>query len=381
MQKPKDSLDLHSKLKGKLAVISKVNLKDRHLLSLAYTPGVAEPAKRIAANRKAAYEYTIKGNSVAIVTDGSAVLGLGNLGPHAALPVMEGKAAIFKQFADIDAFPICLATQDTKEIIEIVKAIAPTFGAINLEDIAAPKCFEIEEALQNIGIPVFHDDQHGTAIVVLAALTNALKVAKKKMSEVKIVINGAGAAGTAIAKLLHDQGNITVCDSKGIISRHRKDLNKSKKGLCMITNPSGMRGKLQDALIGADVFIGVSQPRVLTPQMIKSMNQRPIVFAMANPIPEIMPDIAKKAGAFIVATGRSDFPNQVNNALAFPGIFRGVLDMKAPKITSPMKLAAAKALSSLVKNPNRNRIIPSLIDPDVVKAVSRAVKRTRTKHK
>ena len=376
MNNRKDSLKLHKDLRGKLEILSKVNLKNERNLSLAYTPGVAEPVKEIIKDHDAIYKYTIKGNSVAIITDGSAVLGLGNVGPEAALPVMEGKAAIFKEFAGIDAFPICLATQDTKEIIRTIKILSPTFGAINLEDIAAPRCFEIEEALQDIGIPVFHDDQHGTAIVVLAALQNALKVAKKDISKVKVVINGAGAAGTAIAKLLKSPKEVIICDSKGIIDKTRTNLNKYKKALSRITNPKHIKGSLQNALVGADVFIGVSKPNILTTEMIKTMNTKPIIFAMANPVPEIMPDRAKKAGAFIVATGRSDFPNQVNNALVFPGIFRGALDARILRITPAMKMSAAKALAGLVKNPTRQKILPSLTDPRIVSTIAKAIKRT-----
>ena len=375
MRTPKEALDFHEKLRGKLEVISKVSLKNKKNLTLAYTPGVAEPVREIAKNRKDVYKYTIKGNSVAVITDGSAVLGLGNVGPEAALPVMEGKAAIFKEFAGIDAFPICLATQNTKEIIRTVKILSPTFGAINLEDISAPRCFEIEEALQNIGIPVFHDDQHGTAIVVLAALQNALKVAKKDISKVRVVINGAGAAGTALAKLLKSFKEIIVCDSKGVINKKRTDLDKHKKALCKMTNPQSVNGSFRDALVGADVFIGVSRPNILTGDMIKTMNKKPIIFAMANPVPEIMPDKAKKAGAFIVATGRSDFPNQVNNALAFPGIFRGALDARITHITTDMKISAAKALAGLVKIPTRNKILPQLKDPRIVPTIARAIKR------
>ena len=359
-----------------MEVISKVNLKNKRNLTLAYTPGVAEPVREIIKNRQNIYKYTIKGNSVAVITDGSAVLGLGNVGPEAALPVMEGRAAIFKEFADIDAFPICLATQDTKEIIRTIKILSPAFGAINLEDISAPRCFEIEEALQDIGIPVFHDDQHGTAIVVLAALQNALKVAKKGISKVNVVINGAGAAGTAIAKLLKSPKEVIICDSKGIISRKRNNLNQYKRELLKITNPRNIEGSLQDALVGADVFIGVSRPDTLTAKMIKSMNTKSIIFAMANPAPEIMPSEAKKAGAFIVATGRNDFPNQVNNALAFPGIFRGALDARVSRITQTMEMSAAKTLAGLVKNPSREKILPSLTDLRIVPAIARAVKKS-----
>lgn len=376
----KESLDFHKKLRGKLAIISRANLKDKKNLALAYTPGVAEPVREIAKNSEALYKYTIKGNSVAVITDGSAVLGLGNVGPEAALPVMEGKAAIFKEFAGIDAFPICLATQDTQEIIHTVKILSPVFGAINLEDISAPKCFEIEEALQGIGIPVFHDDQHGTAIVVLAALQNALKAAGKDISGAKAVINGAGAAGTAIARLLRSSREVIVCDSKGIISKRRTDLNKYKKGLSRITNPKNIEGSLRDALVGADVFVGVSKPNVLTAKMIKTMSAKPIIFAMANPVPEITPDKAKRAGAFIIATGRSDFPNQVNNALVFPGVFRGALDARASRITPEMKMSAAKALAGLVKNPTRQKILPPLKDPRIVPAVAGAVRKSVQSH-
>ncbi len=382
-----ESVELHRKLGGKLSVVPKITIKTRHDLSLAYTPGVAQPCKEIAKDKNKAYELTIKKNSVAVISDGSAVLGLGNIGAEAAIPVMEGKAVLFKEYGGIDAFPICVTTQDSKELIHIIKNIAPVFGGINLEDISAPRCFEVEEALQNIGIPVFHDDQHGTAIVVLAALLNACKVAGKKMSEVKVVINGAGAAGTAIAKMLLCIGyekdlctpvkDIVVCDSKGIISKDRLDIkiNPAKAELAKLTNRNNVKGTLADAMKGADVFIGVSVANALGEQMVRSMNKKSIIFAMANPVPEVMPDDAIKWGAFIVATGRSDFPNQVNNVLAFPGIFRGALDAKAKRITNKMKIAASHALSSYVKEPAVNNIIPSVLDKAVAKAVAEAVKK------
>ncbi|MBU2101136.1 NADP-dependent malic enzyme [Patescibacteria group bacterium] len=382
------ALNLHKQLKGKLEINSKIKLDTKESLSLAYTPGVAEPSKVIAEKKEAVYDYTIKGNTIAIVSDGSAVLGLGNIGPEAALPVMEGKAAIFKEFADIDAFPICLDTQDTDEIVRTVELISPVFGGINLEDISAPRCFEIEERLQNIGIPVFHDDQHGTAIVLLAGLINASKLAGKKMEDLKVVISGAGAAGTAITRLLkcvnhkNEDGvcvpvrDILVCDSKGIIHSGRADINKYKKEIAQMTNFEEKSGGLGGALVGADVFIGVSAPGILTGEMIKTMNEKPIVFAMANPTPEIMPDEAKEAGVFIMATGRSDFPNQVNNALAFPGIFRGALDIRAKKITPSMKLAAAYALAEFIKSPTPDEILPPVTDRGIVKAIAEAVRDT-----
>jgi len=376
----KEALELHKK--GKLEIKSKISLFSKKNLSLAYTPGVAEVSKLIHKNPKKVYEYTIKKNSVAVITDGSAVLGLGNIGPEAALPVMEGKAAIFKEFADIDAFPICLKTQNTEEIINIVKNISPVFGGINLEDISAPRCFEIEEKLQNIGIPVFHDDQHGTAIVILAGLINACKITKKKFEDLRVVISGAGAAGTAVSKLLAcaDHNNkickkvahITVFDSKGPIYKGRKNLDKHKKMLASITNQDKETGNLKTALRGADVFIGVSKGNILKGEMVKNM-KKPIIFAMSNPIPEIMPDKAKKAGASIIATGRSDFPNQVNNALVFPGIFRGALDSGAKKITEEMKLSAAYALSKIVKNPTANKILPEIFNKNIVKKIAKAI--------
>jgi len=388
-----ESIELHKKLSGKLEIKSKIEIKDKHDLALAYTPGVAEPCREIAKDKSKVYDYTIKKNSVAIVSDGSAVLGLGNIGAEASIPVMEGKAILFKEYGGVDAFPICLKTQDTQEIINIVKNISPVFGGINLEDISAPRCFEIEEALQEIGIPVFHDDQHGTAIVVLAGLINASKIANKKLSDLKVVVSGAGAAGTAITKLLLCHGQeknactsvkeIIVCDSKGIISKDREDLknNKYKQELIKITNKNNLSGLLKNALKDADVFIGVSAPNVLKKEMIQIMNNKPIVFAMANPVPEIMPDKAKEAGVFIIATGRSDFPNQVNNVLVFPGLFRGALDAGAKQITNKMKIAAAYELSKCVADSelNTENILPSVLDKEVTKkialAISKAVKK------
>ncbi|MSR88653.1 MAG: NADP-dependent malic enzyme [Candidatus Margulisbacteria bacterium] len=381
-----ESILYHEKHGGKLSVQSKVPLENKHDLSLAYTPGVAAVCQEIAKTPKRAYDLTIKKNTVAIVSDGSAVLGLGNIGPLAALPVMEGKAVLFKSYADIDAFPICIETQDTQEIIDLVRNIAPSFGGINLEDIAAPKCFEIELALQDLGIPVFHDDQHGTSITLLAALINAAKLANKNLHDLRVVINGAGAAGTAITELLlcigHDPNTCTpvkdiiVCDTKGIISAKREDIlsNPTKLKLAAITNKQHQCGTLADALKNADVFVGVSVANVVTSEMIKTMADKPLIFAMANPIPEIMPDEAKKAGAFIVGTGRSDFSNQINNVLVFPGIFRGAMDAHAPHITNKMKLAAAFALANTLENPTIDKIIPDVFDTNVVKNVASAVK-------
>jgi len=371
------AINLHQHYQGKLKIVSKIPLRNLKDLSLVYTPGVGAVSSLIAKNKKLVRDLTFKRNSVAIVSDGSAVLGLGNIGPEAALPVMEGKAVIFKEFADIDAIPIVLNTQDTKEIIEIIKAISPTFGGINLEDISAPRCFEIEEQLKKeIDIPIMHDDQHGTAIVVLAALINATKVVKKKLQGLKIVISGAGPAGTATAKLLLEAGikNIVILDSKGIISNKRRDLLAYKKELAKITNPEKLSGDLNQAIQKADVFIGLSRPNVLLPSDIKKMAKSPIIFAMANPVPEIMPDLAKKAGAAVVATGRSDFPNQINNALAFPGVFRGALDNQIRQITDKMKLKAAYKLAGLIKKPSVQKIIPSIFDKRVIKAVSSAIK-------
>ncbi len=377
-----ESLQMHEKVNGKLKIESKVPIKDSHDLSLAYTPGVAEPCRVIAADQTKVRQLTIKKNSVAVVSDGSAVLGLGNIGAHAAIPVMEGKAVLFKEYADIDAFPICLRTQNPSEIISIVKNLEPVFGGINLEDISAPRCFAIETALQDIGIPVFHDDQHGTAVVLLAGLLTAAKLADKKMQELRVVINGAGAAGTAVAKMLLSRaeglepvGDIIMCDSKGILSNTRTDIydNPAKKELVELTNKENRHGTLEDALQGADVFIGVSKGNILRATHIQKMNRKPIVFALANPTPEVMPDDAKKWGAFIVATGRSDFPNQINNVLAFPGIFRGALDAGAMQITLRMKIAAARALANYLKSPTIDNIIPSALDKNVAKAVAKAV--------
>lgn len=385
-----ESVELHRKHAGKLEIKAKVSLKDKKDLSLAYTPGVAEVCRVIAKDRSKAKELTIKKNMVAVVSDGSAVLGLGNIGGIAGLPVMEGKAILFKEFGGVDAFPICLETQDTEEIIMIVKNIAPVFAGINLEDISAPRCFEIESRLQDIGIPVFHDDQHGTAIVLLAAFINAVKVAKKKMSDLKVVINGAGAAGVAVSKLLtcyqvkkpewFDPVKDTILvDSKGIISKDRKDLNESKKELLKFTNPRNIHGSLADAMKGADVFIGVSVGNLLNETLVRSMAPNPIIFAMANPTPEVMPDDAKKWGAYIIGTGRSDFPNQINNLLAFPGIFRGAIDAGATKITAQMKFAAAQAIAESVKEPTVDCIVPSPLLKEVGIHVGKKVKEAALK--
>lgn len=372
------SIALHKENRGKLEIHSKVPLKNAEDLALAYTPGVAAPCREIAADKKKAYEYTGKGNMVAVVTDGTAVLGLGNIGPEAGLPVMEGKCILFKSFAGIDAVPICLDTQDSEKIIETILNIAPGFGGINLEDISAPRCFEIERRLvELLDIPVFHDDQHGTAIVTLAALINAFRLSGKKIEEAQVVINGAGAAGMAIANLLRAHGfrRMILCDSKGIIGNHRKDLDSYKKEMCNVTNEQGKTGTLEDALVGADVFIGVSAPGVLKSEFIKKMNVDPIIFAMANPVPEIMPEEAYKAGAFIVGTGRSDFENQINNVLVFPGLFKGALEARASKIHLEMKLAAALALADVIPSSElrTDYIIPNVFDKKVVEAVSEAV--------
>jgi len=385
-----DALALHAKHKGKLEIRSKVPLKNKFDLSRAYTPGVAEVCREIARDRNLAYKYTLKANTIAIVTDGSAVLGLGNIGGYAAIPVMEGKAILFKEFAGIDAFPICFENYET-DFTDQVKNIAPVFGGINLEDIAAPKCFEVEDALQEIGIPVMHDDQHGTAVVVLAALLNACKVTGRRYEDLNIVISGAGAAGFAITRLLKCIGynpnvckkvnEIIVCDTHGTIFRGREGLykNKYKFILAEETNRPALSGKLADALIGADVFIGVSAPNLVTEEMVRSMNKDAIVFAMANPVPEIWPDVAKKAGAAVVGTGRSDFPNQINNVLAFPGIFRGALDARATRITDEMKIAAAHAIANSVKKPQRDQIMPNILDKSVTKAVAKAVEEAAIK--
>jgi len=371
------SLLLHKKHAGKLSVVCKVPLRDKNDLALAYTPGVARVCEKIASDESLAKKYTIKKNTVAVITDGSAVLGLGNIGALAALPVMEGKCALFKRFADIDAFPICLDTQDSKEIVDAIKKIAPVFGGINLEDIAAPRCFEIERRLrEELDIPVLHDDQHGTAVVVLAALINALKIKKLAKKRVKIVINGAGAAGTAVTTLLAAEGcsNIIVCDSRGAIYKKRKNLEPHKQALAKISNSRSYSGDLSGALRDADVCIGVSVKNVVSPAMIKGMNDKPIIFALANPEPEIHPLVAKRAGAFIVATGRSDFPNQINNVLAFPGIFRGALDAGVRTITSAMLQKAAYRLASMVSEPRPTKILPSVFEKEVVQAVSSAIR-------
>ncbi|MBE6033538.1 MAG: NADP-dependent malic enzyme [Clostridiales bacterium] len=375
------SLKVHEDNKGKLAVRSKLKVTNKEELSIAYTPGVAEPCRKIHENPEDVYKYTSKGNMVAVVSDGSAVLGLGNIGAKAAIPVMEGKAVLFKEFADVDAIPICLETQDTDEIINIVKNLAPTFGGINLEDISAPRCFEIERRLQDlVDIPVFHDDQHGTAVVVSAAAINALKIVGKGLEEIKMVINGAGAAGTAIAKMFLNLGvkNIIVCDRTGALCKTDKNLSAAKMELAEITNSSLETGTLKEVLKDADMFIGVSAPKSLTEEMVRSMAKDAIVFPMANPEPEIMPDLAKKAGARVIGTGRSDFPNQINNVLAFPGIFKGALSVKASKITEEMKVAAAFALAGLVKEEQLNEeyIIPSPFVDGVAEAVAAAVAAT-----
>ena len=382
----KASLKLHEEHRGKLAVVSKVPLKDKDDLSTAYTPGVAEPCREIHRDPELVYKYTAKSNTVAVLSDGSAVLGLGNIGGKAAIPVMEGKAVLFKSFADIDAIPICLETQDTEEIIMIAKNIAPTLGGINLEDISAPRCFEIERRLQEqVDIPVFHDDQHGTAVVVSAAAINALKITGRKFMDIKVVINGAGAAGMAIVKMLKALGiaDIVICDTKGIISKTTKGLPPAKEALAELTNPEGLTGTLADALRGRDMFIGVSAPKMVTPEMVKSMAAHPIIFAMANPEPEIMPDLAQAAGARIIGTGRSDFPNQINNVLAFPGIFKGALAVRASRITEEMKVAAAYAIAGIIPDEelNEGHIIPSVFHPGVAEAVAEAVGKAWTERK
>jgi malate dehydrogenase (oxaloacetate-decarboxylating) len=373
------ALELHRQWNGKLETISKTPVKSREDLSYAYTPGVAEPCKVIAENKEEAYTYTMKANTVAVISDGSAVLGLGNIGPYAAMPVMEGKAVLFKEFGGVNAVPICLNTQDTDEIIKTVTYLAPGFGGINLEDISAPRCFEIEQRLkETLDIPVFHDDQHGTAIVVLAGIINALKVTGKKKGDCRVVVNGAGSAGIAITKLLLTYGfpNIIMCDKSGILSKQSAGLNWMQEKMVEVTNLSGETGSLADALKNTDIFVGVSAPGIVTKEMAASMNKDSILFAMANPVPEIMPDLAKEAGARIVGTGRSDFPNQINNVVAFPGIFKGALEGRASQITEEMKLAAANAIADLVPNDelNENNIMPEAFDPKVVQAVAEAVK-------
>ena len=371
-----DPLKYHKDAQGKVEIKSKVRVDSQSDLATAYSPGVAEPCKEIAKDQSKVYDYTNKGNFVAVVSDGTAVLGLGDIGPEAAMPVMEGKAILFKEFAGVDAFPICVNTKDPEEIITLVKQLEPTFGGVNLEDISAPRCFEIEKRLkEEMNIPVFHDDQHGTAIVCLAGLINAAKVVGKNLSDLNIVLSGAGAAGIAIAKLLrhYGVGDIILCDSRGIVHSGRDNLNPVKVEMLKITNKDDKQGLLADALKGADVFLGVSQPGTVTQDMIKSMADDPIIFAMANPIPEIMPDEAKEAGAAVVGTGRSDFPNQVNNVLAFPGLFRGVLDAKAVQITYEMKVAAAEAIAGYVANPGPDCVIPSALDKNVATEVAKAV--------
>lgn len=380
MTNQEKALELHEKLQGKLETVSKTPVRTREDLALVYTPGVAEPCKVIAKDPAAAYTYTMKANTVAVVSDGSAVLGLGNIGPKAAMPVMEGKAVLFKEFGGVNAVPICLDTQDTEEIIKAVTWLAPAFGGINLEDISAPRCFEIEERLkETLDIPVFHDDQHGTAIVVLAGIINALKVVGKKKEDCRVVVNGAGSAGVAITRLLLTYGfsNIIMCDKSGILCDGAEGLNWMQEKMVKRTNLAHETGSLADALKGADIFVGVSAPGIVTEEMVASMNSDAILFAMANPVPEIMPDLAKKAGARVVGTGRSDFPNQVNNVVAFPGIFRGALEGHAQQITDKMKLAAANAIAALVSDEdlNENNIMPEAFDPRVADVVADAVKR------
>ncbi|MFA6189920.1 MAG: NADP-dependent malic enzyme [Candidatus Staskawiczbacteria bacterium] len=377
----KKSLAYHKKLNGKIGVFSKAPLKSMEDLKLSYTPGVGAVSSYLALHKDQAKKYTIKKNAVAVVSDGSAVLGLGNIGVEGALPVMEGKAVIFKEFANIDAFPIVLDTQNVDEIVKTIKHIAPVFGAINLEDISAPRCFEIEKRLQGmLDIFVMHDDQHATAIVVLAGLINAFKVVKKDLKASSIVVIGAGSAGTAVTKLLYAYGikNIIVVDIKGILSRCRGNMLVHQKNLADITNKNCKEGTLKDALVGVDAVVGLSAPNIIKPEFIKTMNEKPIVFALANPYPEIMPDMAKKAGAFIIATGRSDFKNQVNNALVFPGIFRGALDYNIKKITNEIEINAAKKLAGIIKNPTPDKIIPSIFDSKVVKAVSSSMKNKKS---
>lgn len=373
------ALKMHEEWNGKLDVVSKAKVDSREALAIAYTPGVAEPCRVIAEDRDAAYKYTMKSNTIAVVSDGSAVLGLGNIGPYAAMPVMEGKSVLFKEFGGVNAVPICLDTQDTEEIIQTIVNIAPGFGGINLEDISAPRCFEIEARLKKLlNIPVFHDDQHGTAIIVLAGIINALKVVGKKKENCKVVVNGAGSAGIAITKLLLNYGfpNVTMCDIRGIISPDYENLNWMQKEMTKVTNLEGATGTLADALKGADIFVGVSAPNIVSKEMVASMNKDAILFAMANPVPEIMPDLAKEAGAKVIGTGRSDFPNQVNNVLVFPGIFKGALEGRAPQITEEMKLAAATAIAGLVSEEELNEdfILPEPFDPRVSQVVSDAVR-------
>ena len=379
MNNAEKALQMHEEWNGKLEILSKAPVKSKEDLAIAYTPGVAEPCKLIAEDKSLAYKYTIKSNTIAVVSDGSAVLGLGNIGPYAAMPVMEGKAVLFKEFGGVNAVPICLDTQDTEEIIKAVTYLAPGFGGINLEDISAPRCFEIEERLkEKLDIPVFHDDQHGTAIVVLAGIINGLKVVGKKKEDCKVVVNGAGSAGIAITRLLLRYGfkNVTMCDKSGILSKSSKDLNWMQEKMMDVTNPDQQTGSLADALKGADVFVGVSAPGIVTKEMAQGMNKDAIMFAMANPVPEIMPNLAKEAGIRVIGTGRSDFPNQVNNVLVFPGIFRGALEGGAKQITEEMKLAAAEALAGLVSDDELGdeNILPAAFDPRVADVISAAVK-------
>ena len=380
------ALKVHRENKGKLEIRCKVPLETKENLSTVYTPGVAQPCKEIALNEEEAYKYTMKGNTVAVITDGSAVIGLGNIGDKAAIPVMEGKAALFKRFANIDAVPICIKTQDSEKFVDIVSNISATFGGINLEDISAPRCFEIEKKLQEkVDIPVFHDDQHGTGVVVTAAVINALKLVNKELKNIKIAVSGAGAAGTAIVRMLLNAGaeNIVVSDINGILNREDRNLSKENMELAKITNPGLQKGKLNDAVRKADIFIGVSAPNIVTKEMISDMNERAIVFAMANPEPEIYPEEAKKGGAVIVGTGRSDFPNQINNVLAFPGIFRGALNVRAKRITEKMKVAAAYALANAIKDEELNEeyIIPDIFYPGISDIVARAVEEAWTEEK
>ncbi len=379
MTQKEKAIKLHAEWNGKIDTTPKCRVRSREDLAMAYTPGVAEPCKIIADNKEESYRYTIKSNTIAVVSDGSAVLGLGNIGPEAAMPVMEGKAVLFREFGGVNAFPICLDTQDTEEIIRTVVNIAPAFGGINLEDISAPRCFEIESRLKELlDIPVFHDDQHGTAIVVLAGIINALKVVRKEKENCRILVNGAGSAGIAISRLLLRYGfrDVTLCDITGILSKKSTHLNWMQKEMMEITNPDQREGSLKDAMEGADIFVGVSAPGIVTEEMAASMNRDAILFAMANPVPEIMPDLAKKAGVRIVGTGRSDFPNQINNVVAFPGIFKGALEGRATQITEDMKLAAAEAIASLVPDSelSEENIMPEAFDPRVAKVVSAAVK-------
>ncbi|MEX0719347.1 MAG: NADP-dependent malic enzyme [Balneolaceae bacterium] len=371
------SIEAHKKSRGKISIESKMPLETKDDLSIAYTPGVAKPCEEIALDKEKAYEYTSKGNMVAVVSDGTAVLGLGDIGPEAALPVMEGKAVLFKKFARVDAVPIVLDTTDTEEIVRTVKNIAPGFGGINLEDISAPRCFEIERRLkEELSIPVFHDDQHGTAIVTLAGMYNAMKLTGKKLEDLYVVVNGAGAAGVAIVNLLFEAGvrDVVMCDSRGVLHKDRTDLNATKQDMVKITNKGQRTGTLKDAISGADVFIGVSVPGVLTREMVKTMNKDPMIFAMANPTPEIMPDEAKEAGASIIATGRSDFPNQLNNVLVFPGLFRGALDARVSNLTTKMYITAAKAIADCVEKVSVDMIIPSPFDERVPGRVADAIR-------